>query len=75
MAKKETEELSLHSIYLFRGDFAKLNELYDGDLTASKVVRTLVRRLLLSVQARKAAAATPLPLVEINLEDLDAGES
>ena len=63
MAKKAEEDLTKHTLNLFPGDYAKLQELYP-DLGAGPVIRRLVRDFINKVEAVK----TPSSLIErINL--------
>lgn len=43
MPKKSDEPLAKHTLHLYRGDFAELQEMYP-DVGAAGVIRTLVRK-------------------------------
>ena len=59
---RNNEELQKHTLYLFLGDYAKLQEAFP-DLTAAAVIRHLVRRTLRQIET----TGTPNINVEIGL--------
>lgn len=79
MPKREQEDLTLHSLWLYRGDYQKLQELFGDKLPAAKVIRVLVRNVVNKAEAGRAEASQPIDHksfdVQLSAEDLkeDAG--
>lgn len=57
-----TEDLTKHTLNLFRGDYEKLAELYP-DVGAAPVIRRIIRNYLKSLDQPNKA----LPSTEVNL--------
>ncbi len=76
MPRRESEQLTQHNIFLFQGDYAKLQAIYGDKVPASRVVRTLVRNLLKKIEAKKDEVSQPIQ-ADLSEEDLkvDAGTS
>ena len=53
---RQPEELTRHNILLFKGDFTRLDELYQHR-SATDVVRTLVRKHIEAVEAKEKEKA------------------
>ena len=63
MPKKENEELTRHSLFLFAGDFDKLKELYP-DVGAAFMVRRIIRQYILKIES-KVEGETPETEIDI----------
>lgn len=59
------EPLRKHTLFLFDGDFDRLNELYP-EVTASVMIRTIVRRFLNKVDPE--VDSTQLPKLEVDID-------
>lgn len=57
-----TEELTKHTLNLFKGDYEKLAELYP-DVGAAPVIRRIIRKYLESLETAKPE----LPKTEVSL--------
>lgn len=60
---KTDRGLQRHTLWLFSGDFDRLNDLYP-DVSASEVIRLLVRK---HVEAIDNATKEPLPAVDFDI--------
>ena len=61
MRRREDHALSKHTLNLFDGDYAKLQELYGSRVGAAKIIRTLIRAHLKRIQED---AAQRIPLID-----------
>jgi hypothetical protein len=67
--KRESRELSKHTLNLFAGQVDKLQELFPR-LGAAKVIRTLVDDYLRSHAERTARQLDPIPESQVPLEEI-----
>lgn len=70
MPRQENEPLTLHSMYLFQGDYEKLKGIYGDKLPAAKIIRILVRKLIKRVEAEREKIALPQSPHEFDLKDI-----
>lgn len=59
--RREDQEISKHTLNLYRGDYAKLQSLYSSRIGAAKIIRDIVRAHLRKIEE---SAAQRLPARE-----------
>lgn len=59
MARKSEEDLTKHTLNLFSGDYATIQNLYP-DIGASPIIRRIIRQFI--VQAESKSKPTPVEL-------------
>lgn len=62
MAKKAEFDLTKHTLHLFEGDYAKIQDLFP-DVGAAVVIRRLVRQYVERIEATQSSA----PSVNVNI--------
>jgi hypothetical protein len=78
MRRREDLKITKHTLNLFEGDYAKLQNLYGSRVGGAKIVRDLVHAHIRKIEATAAQTQVPLgPLggLDVELKDVELEEA